>query len=166
MTKRLQEVFGFDQLDDAQDPPVVENMTVEETRHAIVNIDETLDKIDDALPAIRDLAASDKELDELSDLAKQSYQDLSDLAFNVDSRYSAELFAVASTMLSHALTAKTTKLNKKLKMIDLQLRKLKLDQDATKKSGELGNIPTAQGQVLSRNDLLQRLLDAGSQKDK
>jgi hypothetical protein len=112
------------------------------------------------------LASSDKDLDELSDLAKQSYQDLSDLAFNVDSRYSAELFAVASTMLGHALTAKTTKLNKKLKMIDLQLRKLKLDQDAAKRSGELGNIPTAQGQVLSRNDLLQRLLDASSQKDK
>ena len=164
MTKKLQEVFGFDQLDD-QDLPVVENMTTEETRHAIVNIDKTIDKIDDALPAIRDLNGSDKELDELSDLAKQSYQDLSDLAFNVDSRYSAELFAVAGTMLGHALTAKTTKLNKKLKMIDLQLRKLKLDQDAAKKSGNLNNISTAEGQVLSRNDLLQRLLDAGSQKD-
>ena len=58
-----------------------------------------------------------------------------------------------------------TKLNKKLKMIDLQLRKLKLDQDAAKKSGNLNNISTAEGQVLSRNDLLQRLLDAGSQKD-
>ena len=166
MTRKLEQLFKFDQLDDEQDPPVVENMTVEETRDAIVNINETIDKIDDALPAIRDLAASDKDLDELSDLAKQSYQDLSDLAFNVDSRYSAELFAVASTMLGHALTAKTTKLNKKLKMIDLQLRKLKLDQDAAKRSGELGNIPTAQGQVLSRNDLLQRLLDASSQKDK
>ena len=39
MTKKLQELFGFDQLDDAQDPPAIENMTVEETRHAIVNID-------------------------------------------------------------------------------------------------------------------------------
>jgi hypothetical protein len=107
-----------------------------------------------------------KELDEIADLAKQSYEDLTDLGMNVDSRFAAELFAVAGNMLGHALTAKTTKLNKKLKMLDLQLRKLKLDQDAAKKSGELGNIPTAQGQVLSRNDLLQRLLDAGSQKDK
>jgi len=165
MTKKLETLFGFDQLEDPQDIPVVENMTQEETRHAIVELDETIDKIDQALPAIRDLAASDKELDELADLAKQSYQDLSDLGMNVDSRFSAELFAVASNMLGHALTAKTTKLNKKLKMIDLQLKKLKLDQDAAKKAGDLSNIPTAEGQVLSRNDLLERLLSDRAQKD-
>jgi hypothetical protein len=84
---------------------------------------------------------------------------------NVDSRFSAELFAVASNMLGHALTAKTTKLNKKLKMIDLQLKKLKLDQDAAKRNGDLSNIPTAEGQVLSRNDLLERLLSDRAQKD-
>ena len=141
-------------------------MTMEETRTAIVNIDDTIDKIDEALPAIRDLMASDRELDDIADLAKQSYQDLSDLGMNVDSRYSAELFAVAGTMLGHALTAKTTKLNKKLKMIDLQLRKLKLDQDAAKRTGNLDNLPTAQGQVLTRNDLLDRLIGDRAQKDK
>ena len=139
---------------------------MEETRTAIVNIDSTIDKIDEALPAIRDLMASDRELDDIADLAKQSYQDLSDLGMNVDSRYSAELFAVAGTMLGHALTAKTTKLNKKLKMIDLQLRKLKLDQDAAKRTGNLDNLPTAQGQVLTRNDLLDRLIGDRAQKDK
>jgi hypothetical protein len=166
MTKKLEQLFGFDQLEDSEDIPVVENMTMEETRTAIVNIDDTIDKIDEALPAIRDLMASDKELDDIADLAKQSYQDLSDLGMNVDSRYSAELFAVAGTMLGHALTAKTTKLNKKLKMIDLQLRKLKLDQDAAKRTGNLDNLPTAQGQVLTRNDLLDRLIGDRAQKDK
>jgi len=165
MTKKLETLFGFDQLEDPQDIPVVENMTQEETRHAIVELDQTIDKIDHALPAIRDLAASDKELDEIADLAKQSYQDLSDLGMNVDSRFAAELFAVAGNMLGHALTAKTTKLNKKLKMIDLQLKKLKLDQDAAKKTGDLNSIPTAEGQVLTRNDLLERLLSDRAQKD-
>jgi hypothetical protein len=166
MTKKLERLFGFDQLADSEDIPVVTNMTMEETRTAIVNIDDTIDKIDEALPAIRDLMASDRELDDIADLAKQSYQDLSDLGMNVDSRYSAELFAVAGTMLGHALTAKTTKLNKKLKMIDLQLRKLKLDQDAAKRTGNLDNLPTAQGQVLTRNDLLDRLIGDRAQKDK
>jgi hypothetical protein len=166
MTKKLEQLFGFDQLEDSEDIPVVTNMTMEETRTAIVNIDDTIDKIDEALPAIRDLMASDRELDDIADLAKQSYQDLSDLGMNVDSRYSAELFAVAGTMLGHALTAKTTKLNKKLKMIDLQLRKLKLDQDAAKRTGNLDNLPTAQGQVLTRNDLLDRLIGDRAQKDK
>jgi len=166
MTRKLEQLFGFDQLEDSEDIPVVNNMTMEETRTAIVNIDDTIDKIDEALPAIRDLMASDRELDDIADLAKQSYQDLSDLGMNVDSRYSAELFAVAGTMLGHALTAKTTKLNKKLKMIDLQLRKLKLDQDAAKRTGNLDNLPTAQGQVLTRNDLLDRLIGDRAQKDK
>ena len=156
----MEALFGFDKLEE----PVSDSLTTEETHTAIVQIDDTIDKIDAALPGIRDLAASDQELDELADLAKQSYQDLSDLGMNVDSRYSAELFAVAGTMLGHALTAKTTKLNKKLKMIDLQLKKLKLDQDAAK-GGDLKNIPTAQGQLLSRNDLLERIIGPRSQKD-
>ena len=167
MTKKLEELFGFDKLqENVEVEPVSETLTAEETRTAIIDIDNTIDKIDEALPAIRDLQASDRELDEIADLAKQSYQDLSGLGRNVDSRFASELFAVAGTMLGHALTAKTTKLNKKLKMIDLQLKKLKLDQDAAKqKGGEIENLPTAQGQILSRNDLLERLLNDRAQKD-
>jgi hypothetical protein len=138
-------------------------LTTAETRAAIVEIDNTIDKIDAALPAIRDLDASDRELDDIAEMAKESYQNLSDLGFNVDSRYASELFAVASTMLGHALTAKTTKLNKKLKMLDLQLKKLKLDQDAAKNAPE-DSMETAHGQVLNRNDLLERLMASRDQK--
>ena len=161
MTKRLEELFEFDRLESVQEPESPA-LTVEQTRAAIVAIDTNIDKIDLALPAVRDLDASDRELDELADLAKQSYQDLSDLGMNVDSRFAAELFAVAGTMLGHALVAKTTKLNKKLKMIDLQLKKARLDQQAP--DTEL--LPTAEGQILSRNDLLERLIGSRDQKDK
>ena len=72
-------------------------------------------------------------------------------------------------MLGHALSAKTAKLNKKLKMIDLQMKKLKLDQDqarAEAKAADSPNAPeTAQGQVLSRNDLLERLMNSRDQKN-
>ena len=161
MTKRLEELFEFDKLESAEEPKAPA-LTVEQTRAAIVAIDTNIDKIDLALPAVRDLDASDRELDELADLAKQSYQDLSDLGMNVDSRFAAELIAVAGTMLGHALVAKTTKLNKKLKMIDLQLKKARLDQQAP--DTEL--LPTAEGQILSRNDLLERLIGSRDQKDK
>jgi hypothetical protein len=161
MTRKLEQLFDFPTSEEsAQEEPA---LTTEETRAAIVEIDNTIDKIDAALPAIRNLDASDRELDEIADLAKESYQNLSDLAFNVDSRYASEMFAVASTMLGHALTAKTTKLNKKLKMLDLQLKKLKLDQDAAK-NAPAESMETAHGQVLNRNDLLERLLSARDQK--
>jgi hypothetical protein len=161
MTKKLEELFNFPSDEEATEEP---SLTVEETRAALVEIDATIDKIDAALPGVRDLDASDKELDEIAELAKESYQNLSDLGMNVDSRFSDELFAVAGTMLGHALTAKTTKLNKKLKMIDLQMKKLKLDQDR-KADPAAEAVETAHGQVLSRNDLLERLIGSRDQNN-
>ena len=86
------------------------------------------------------------------------------LGMQVDSRYSSEIFAVASTMLGHAITAKTAKLNKKLKMVDLQMKKLKMDQEQARNAPEQA-VETAHGQVLSRNDLLERLMMSRDQKD-
>jgi hypothetical protein len=53
-------------------------------------------------------------------------------------------------------------------MIDLQMKKLKLDQDQAKNSNNDGTdtIETAQGHVLSRNDLLERLIGNRDQKSK
>lgn len=167
MTKKLEEIFGFDELNADNNSAETTPQTAEETKTAIVEIDATIDKIDAALPAIRDLDASDRELDEIAELAKESYQNLSDLGFNVDSRYASELFAVASTMLGHALTAKTTKLNKKLKMLDLQMKKLKLDQDAAKNAPE-EEPAVGEGRILntlSRNELLERLIGDRDQKN-
>jgi hypothetical protein len=48
-------------------------------------------------------------------------------------------------------------------MLDLQLKKLKLDQDAAKNAPEEA-METAHGQVLNRNDLLERLMSSRDQK--
>ena len=160
MTKRLEELFQFDKLENQDDTTNSTAQTTEEVHAAIIEIDATIDKIDLALPAVRDLDSSDRELDDIAAKATETFENLTDLGFNVDSRYAAELFAVAGTMLGHALTAKTTKLQKKLKVLDLQMKKLKLDQDAAKNAGEDPTVETAHGQVLSRNDLLERLISS------
>lgn len=164
MTKKLEEIFGFDQLESVE--PVEPAKTPEETRAAIIEIDSDIDKIDAALPGVRDLDTSDRELDDLAQKAVETFENLSDLGMNVDSRFSAELFAVAGTMLGHALTAKQTKLQKKLKIIELQMKKLKLDQDAARLAakGEIEDPVTAKGQVLNRNDLLEMLKSSRDQK--
>jgi len=160
MTRKLEELFDLPPSSAAEDTPAP---TLEQNRATLIVIDDAIDKIDAALPAVRDLEASDTEMDELATLAKDSYKDLMDLGMQVDSRFASEIFGVAGTMLGHAITAKTAKLNKKLKMVDLQLKKMKLDQD--KSSDSAADEPeTAQGQVLSRNDLLERLLGDRSQK--
>jgi hypothetical protein len=153
MTKKLEELFDLPSFDDTEEELVY---TPEETKTAMAEIDDAIDKIDAALPGVRDLSAADSEMDELADLAKGSYKDLIDLGMNVDSRFAAEIFGVAATMLGHALTAKQAKLNKKLKMIDLQLKKENLDAkllDSDRAPAQQG-----QGHVLDRNELLDRLL--------
>ena len=159
MTRRLEELFDFPPSEDSEPDP-----TAEQTHTRIVEIDATINKIDAALPTVRDLETGDRELDDLAAKAQETFDDLMDLGMQVDSRYSSEIFAVASTMLGHALTAKTAKLNKKLKMVDLQMKKLKLDQDQARNAPEQA-IETAHGQVLSRNDLLERLIASGAQNN-
>ena len=165
MTKKLEELFQFDQLEsNSEEVPEDEPASIPATQIALKEINETIDKIDLALPAVRGLDASDNEIDDLAAKATETFDDLMNLGMQVDSRYSSEIFAVASTMLGHAITAKTAKLNKKLKMVDLQMKKLKLDQDAAKNTPEEA-VETAHGQVLSRNDLLERLMMSRDQNN-
>ena len=162
MTRKLEELFDLPSSDNPEEPTV---LTPEETRVQIAEIDATIDKIDAALPMVKELETSDKELDEIADMAKNSYQDLTDLGFNVDSRFSAEIFSVASTMLGHALSAKTAKLNKKLKMIQLQLQKARLDHQISKDQKDPAEQAIeGQGMVLDRNELLKHILGK-SQKE-
>ena len=87
------------------------------------------DKIAASLPQVKGLGdLSDLELDKLAVEAEESYKTLMDLGMNVDSRYSGRIFEVASTMLRNAIDAKGSTIDKKLKMVELQLKKLKIDK--------------------------------------
>ena len=155
MTKKLEELFELPQSEiDTLTRPIPEDAQ-EITQDALTN----LEKIENALPQVRGLDASDIEMDELAELAKTSYKDLIDLGMQVDSRFASEIFNSASSMLGHAITAKTAKMNKKLKMIELQLKKAALDHKMTEKTEEIENTPLGEGQVLDRNELLRILSD-------
>lgn len=119
-----------------------------------------LEKIENALPQVRGLEASDNEMDDLAKLAIDSFNDLSNLGMQVDSRFASEIFSVAGNMLGHAITAKTAKMNKKLKMIELQLKKAQLDQKEAAKTKELDDIPVGEGSLIDRNELLKTILQA------
>ena len=155
MTKKLSELFELPEPEQE-----VNELNIEKAEADIVTQEAytNLEKIERALPQVRGLEASDTEMDELADLAKSSYKDLMDLGMQVDSRFASEIFNSAGTMLGHAITAKTAKINKKLKMIDLQLRKAGLDQKAQSKVEEIESTPVGEGSVLDRNELLRTLL--------
>lgn len=157
MSKKLEALFELPSVEENEifTPILTEEQEI--TKTALTN----LEKIENALPQVRGLESSDSELDELAKLAVTSYKDLQELGMQVDSRFSAEIFGVASNMLGHAITAKTAKLNKKIKMIELQLKKAALDQKQANKIEEAEATPIGEGKALDRNELLRML----SQKD-
>jgi hypothetical protein len=115
------------------------------------------DKIAAALPQVKGLGElSDLELDKLAIEAEESYKNLMDLGMNVDSRYSGRIFEVAGNFLRNAIDAKGSKIDKKLKMVELQLKKMKLDKDSNKDGGP---VEESDGFVISdRNELMKKLL--------
>lgn len=118
---------------------------------------EEFDKISSALPQVKGLGdISDSEFDELADRATNAYDDLMSLGMNVEARYSGRIFEVAGTMLKNAIDAKAAKIDKKLKMIELQLKKAKLDQDSNVEDPGI-NLKGDGYIIADRNSLLEKL---------
>ena len=166
MTQKLSELFNLPADETTSEEA---EHTIEENREMIEAVDLAIDKIDAALPFVNDLDTGDKELDELSDLAKEKFQDLIDLGMNVEARFSGHILATAGTLLGHAITAKQAKLDRKMRTIDLQLKKARLDmqikQAEEKTDGDkLIDAEDGKGVVLDRNELLRQLL--GNKADK
>ena len=161
MTQKLEELFNLPPADSTT--PEEAKSSIEENRAIIQEVDSAIDKIDAALPFVDSLDISDKELDDLSDLAKEKFQDLIDLGMNVEARFSGHILATAGTLLGHAITAKQAKLDKKLRMVDLQLKKARLDQqiakDNNKSDGDkIIDAEDGRAVVLDRNELLKQIL--------
>jgi hypothetical protein len=156
MTKKLEELFNLP----SAEPEAVEVPVVEKPTHEQVN---TLDKSYEAvaeitrgLPQIRELdELNDSELDTLATKAEEAYDSLMDLGMNVEVRYAGRIFEVASSMMGNAIAAKTAKIDKKLKAVDLQLKKLKIDNDS---GADPNDVINGQGYVITdRNELLKKL---------
>lgn len=163
MTKKLEELFNLPGAVPDDATPEQAAAITEEQQEVFKDIDNAIDKIDQALPGVRGLDSSDAEMDELANLAKEKFTDLMDLGMNVDSRFSGQIFQTAGVLLGHAITAKQAKLDKKLRVVDLQLKKMRLDQQA-KASGQAVNTSVdGEGMLLDRNALLAQIINKPKQ---
>ena len=156
MTKKLNEMFDLPESNE----PLITEQVEQPAVTPVMNLQEKLeefDKIAAALPKVKGLGdMADSELDALAAKAEQAYDDLMDLGMNVEARHGARMFEVAAQMLNAAITAKSSKIDKKLKMVDLQLKKLAIDK---KNGGDPGADPIdGQGFILTdRNSILEKL---------
>lgn len=157
MTQKLENFFNVDSIEpeeDVQQSKSTEQVASTEMSLSLVREQLTIaDRIDQALPTVRGLDVEDRDLDEYASKAMESFERLMDLGYNMDDRNAGKVFEVASTMMNNAISAKTAKLDKKLKMIDLQLKAAKLAQSAAKEDDTgpqgLGDLTTDRNAILN-----------------
>jgi hypothetical protein len=156
MTKKLEELFNLDTTEITDPAPEPIKVPVHQEVRSIDDQYRAVQEITRGLPQIKELdELDDRELDHLATKAEQAYDDLMDLGMNVEVRYSGRIFEVASSMMGNAIAAKTAKIDKKLKAVDLQLKKLKIDKDSNDDPNDVIN---GQGYVITdRNELLKKL---------
>ena len=158
MTKKLEELLDLPPSERKIPEEIIDPKTVEDSAEKRLRTLDEFDKISAALPQVKGLGdISDSELDALAQRATDAYDDLMDLGMNVEARYGSRIFEVASSMLKNAIDAKSAKIDKKLKMIELQLKKQKLDFDKGDSSDD-GSVVEGKAFIISdRNSLLQKL---------
>tara|TARA_B100000902_G_scaffold5970_1_gene7811 strand:+ start:5921 stop:6421 length:501 start_codon:yes stop_codon:yes gene_type:complete len=165
MTKKLEEEFNLPPIEEATkkdssyDKPSYDNPTDPTTEIVEVKDVETAlsnaEKIDQALQNVKGLDDHDVEMDDIGQQAMDSYQQLMNLGMNVGDREAGHIFDSASKMLKTALEAKESKVNAKLKQIDLMLKKARVDGTNN------GNGTSSGGTSLDRNELLRIINNKG-----
>ena len=152
MTKKLEETFNLPPIQEEQEIKVTDNLVepvadnIDELKHAL----DTVDKIDQALTPVKNLEALDKDMDSYAVDAMDAFQTLMDLGQNVEDRHAAPVFDSAAKMLKTALEAKDSKIDSKLKQIDLMIKKGRLDNNTNESS-----VTASGGQAVDRNELLK-----------
>jgi len=180
MTKKLEEEFNLPSIEDLMpdvEPEEETEPTVEETQNEIVKYQHNLsvaERADAALPMVTGMEQLDAEMDEYARKAMVTFDELCDLGKNVEDRHAAPIFDSASKMLAAALQAKQAKMDKKMKMIELQMRQRRIDQEERKtdayvkdKTGEDLEGTEATARIVGdRSELLKEIMDNMKLNDK
>lgn len=154
MTRKLEEEFNLPHLDELENPD-----SDSEKYTDIQSVEDALtisEKINSALAEVRGMEVHDSEMDDIAAQAVDSYEQLMRLGMNMTDMAAGPVFNNAASMLKIALEAKDSKVNRKLKQIDLMLKKARLDQQATKNTPDDDTIE-ANAFSMDRNELLKML---------
>lgn len=171
MTKKLEETFNISPVDDEEEKTEENTPTIEESQELTEILSTeltTTEKLDASLPMVRDLNEHDREMDDIHSKALDAFQQLFDLGMNVEVHAGAKLMETANQMLKTAMEAKDSKVDRKLRMLNLQMQKAKLElqvekEDRRQNAG--GEEHDSQGIVVDRNELMKRLSKAQAKID-
>ena len=164
MTRKLEQEFNLPSMEELKElsqqdvvevgiepapPAVVEEVVTT----AITNAE----KIDSALPQVEGVVKHDGDMENIAERALDSYEEHMSLGMNVQDAHAGRIFETAGKMLQIAMDSKNAKVDKKLRMIDLQIKKMRIDAMEGTNTSSNDN-----GTVMDRNQLLTFL----NKKDK
>jgi hypothetical protein len=162
MTKKMEEFFN---IPTAMDEPDADDISLPtKTREELMleakeiySSLTTAEKVDHALPTVVGLDSHDTEMDIIAERAVKTFEDLISLGGNVPDIHAGKIYEVAGQMLKTALEAKNAKAEKKLRMIELQLKKVRAEQiDLDQGNGDRKN----NSQEFDRNELLKYIVSS------
>jgi len=164
MTKKMEDFFN---LPPTEEPAVEEELPQKSREQLMVDAKEiyssltTAEKINYALPTVTGLDAHDTDMDDIARKAVDTFNDLISLGGNVPDMHAGKIYEVAGQMLKTALDAKNAKADKKLKMIELQLKKVRAEQIDLDQGN--GDRKQAGGVEFDRNVLLKYIVSSKSE---
>ena len=161
MTKKLEELFDLETPVEEKQP---DSKIAKTDAKKLQNIMSDVDKIDNALPMVRNLEATDHEMDSIATKSVDTFNDLMDLGMNVEARYAGKIFEVAGTMMKNAIDARAAKIDKKLRMVELQIKKQRVDQQG-KDLDPYGETMDGEATIVAdRNELIKQILNQNNVK--
>ena len=167
MTKKLEELFNIPSMDTEPDTELVEpdfdDEDVEEvievdTETEIMEISEAMElatRINTALAEVRGMEEHDGEMDEIAQKALDNFDQLMSLGMNLTDMAAGPVFSSATQMLKVALEARDSKVSRKLKQVDMMIKKANLDH--RKDTAKGADAQQVQPNVYDRNELLKML---------
>lgn len=146
------------QDDEEQDPVQI---SLEDAKEAM----EKLKAMRIQLKDLPDITNRKAHLDRLAQMAERKFEDIFDRAFNCEDRFAAEMINAANAMLKIALDAHSKIVDSDIKLVDLQLKKDKMEIDLNMKpkgisAPEISDPNAINGETVvykTRNDMLARL---------
>jgi len=175
VTNKLKDMLnmddGDDEINDVEEvdsipmelPPEKTKEEIMTEAGQIMNSLSNSEKVDSALSLVNGLDSHDADMDDIAVKALSSYKDLCDLGFNISDQHAGKIYEVAAQMLKTALDARDAKVSKKLKMIELQIKKMRVDKYADESGKDTGN--GGSGSEFDRNELLKHFADIAKQDD-
>jgi len=164
MTKKMEEFFNLppaEELEVEEEPPIKTREQLMVEAKEIYTSLTTAEKVDYALPTVVGLDMHDSEMDTIAFKAVKTFEDLIALGGNVPDIHAGKIYEVAGQMLKTALEAKNAKAEKKLRMIELQLKKVRAEQIDIDQGN--GNRKLSGGGEFDRNELLKYIVSNKSE---